>query len=75
MTLRLPSALVGLLAWPLLAAPAMAEVQRVKVSGPAGYLIVEALDDDLMHFEVSAAGAGPGTDAALYTSPMVANVA
>ena len=33
--------------------------------------MIEVLADDLVHFEVSAAGAGPGADEPLYTTPMV----
>ena len=36
------------------------------------YLIVEILNDNLFHFEFSAAGEGPSADQAIYTSPMVA---
>ena len=64
--------LLGLLA--LLAlhgATAQAEVYRAKFTTPSAYLVVEVLDDDLVHFEVSALGAGPPLDRPLYTSPMV----
>ena len=50
---------------------ALAAVERRKFTAPGGYLIVEVLDDDLIHFEASAVGAGPRTNQALYTSPMV----
>jgi alpha-glucosidase (family GH31 glycosyl hydrolase) len=63
--------LLGLFALLLQYQAADAEVQRTKFISPAGYLIVEALDDDLLHFEVSAIGEGPPDDLALYTSPMV----
>jgi alpha-glucosidase len=65
--LRLAVFLVAWLSWQ----PALAEVRRVKVSGPAGYVIVEALDDDLLHLEVSAAGVGPPTEQPVYASPMI----
>lgn len=48
-----------------------AEVFRKKFTSPSAYLIVEVLDDDLVHFEVSAVGSGPPVHAPLYTSPMV----
>ena len=51
--------------------PLHAEVKRVKFTANNQYLIVEALDDDLLHFELSAAGSGPDTTTPLYTSPMV----
>jgi hypothetical protein len=66
-----PKLLLGLFALLLQYQAADAEVQRTKFISPAGYLIVEALDDDLLHFEVSAIGEGPPEDLALYTSPMV----
>jgi len=49
-----------------------AGVARVRFDAPGRYLIVEVLDDDLVHFELSAKGNGPGVDAPLATSPMVA---
>ena len=64
--LRLAALLV-----PLFAQPAIAEVARVKFTGPPGYLIVEALADDLLHVEISAVGDGPAPDQPLYASPMV----
>ncbi|WP_394829920.1 TIM-barrel domain-containing protein [Pendulispora albinea] len=51
---------------------AVRAVQRVRFDVPGQYLIVEVLDDDLVHFELSAKGAGPGAGAPLFTSPMVA---
>ena len=59
MTRGLPKVLLGPLALMLQYQAANAEVQRTKFTGPAGYLIVEVLDDDLMHFEVSAVDEGP----------------
>jgi alpha-glucosidase len=50
---------------------ASAAVERRKFTTPNGYLIVEVLDDDLIHFEASAVGSGPQTSQALYSSPMV----
>ena len=52
-------------------ATARAEVHRAKFTTPSAYLVVEVLDDDLVHFELSALGAGPPLDRPLYTSPMV----
>jgi alpha-glucosidase (family GH31 glycosyl hydrolase) len=57
------------------ATPLHAEVKRVKFTANNQYLIVEALDDDLIHFELSAAGPGPDTATPLYTSPMVLKTA
>ena len=48
-----------------------AEVARTTLTGPPGYLVVEVLDDDLFHFEVSAVGDAPAADARIYTSPMI----
>src|SRR5262249_22391355 len=36
------------------------------------YLIVEFLDDDLVHFEVSGIGPGPEADKPVFTTPQVA---
>ena len=62
MTGGLSKLLLGLLALLLQYQAANAEVQRTKFTGPAGYLIVEVLDDDLVHFEVSAVEEGPPED-------------
>ena len=51
--------------------PLGAAVQRVKFSAGNSYLIVETLDDDLIHFELSALGPGPDGALPLYTSPMI----
>jgi alpha-glucosidase (family GH31 glycosyl hydrolase) len=51
--------------------PSWADVKRKKFSTPNAYLIVEILDEDLVHFELSAIGPGPSATEALYTSPMV----
>jgi len=53
------------------ALPVHAAVQRKKFTASAGYVVVEVLDDDLLHFEVSAVGSGPATTQPLHTSPMV----
>jgi alpha-glucosidase len=49
---------------------AAAAVQRVKVTAGGNYLVVEALRDDIVHFELGV-GAGPDPAVALYTSQMV----
>lgn len=46
------------------------QIYRVKFQANGGYLLVEVLDDDLFHFELSA-GTGPNPDQPLYTTPMV----
>jgi hypothetical protein len=46
-------------------------VKRIKVSSGSQYLIVEALNDNLIHFELSALGPGPSVSSPIYTSPMV----
>lgn len=51
--------------------PLLAAVQQAKFVAGDRYLIVEALDDDLIHFELSAIGPGPDGTAPLYTSPMI----
>ena len=50
---------------------AQAAVERKKFSADGRYLIVEFLDDDLVHIEVSAVGEGPDASEMLYASPMV----
>ena len=50
---------------------AYAAVQRAKFASSGVYLVVEVLDDDLVHFEASAVGSGPPASQALYSSPMV----
>jgi alpha-glucosidase (family GH31 glycosyl hydrolase) len=46
-------------------------VERVTYSAAGSYLAIELLDDDVVHFEFSASGAGPDTGMPLYTTPMV----
>ena len=46
-------------------------VERRQFTSAAGYLVVEVLDDDLVHFEASAIGTAPPSAQPLYTSPMV----
>lgn len=63
--------LAALLMPSLVASSAQAAVQRVQfTSGPA-YLIVEFLDDDLVHFEL-ANGTSPGVNDSIFTTPQVA---
>jgi alpha-glucosidase len=63
---------IFILLWVLLPGePLRAEVQRVKFPSGGQYLIVETLDDDLVHFELSAVGDGPDASVPLYTSPMI----
>ncbi len=50
---------------------ARAQVARVKYQSGSRYLVVEFLDDDLVHFELSAVGPGPAVDEPIYTSLMV----
>ncbi len=49
----------------------LAQVERVKYQSGNNYLIVEFLDDDLVHFELSAFGPGPDASEPVYTTPMV----
>ncbi|GAA4079565.1 TIM-barrel domain-containing protein [Nonomuraea soli] len=64
--------LLAALLLPLLVAqPAQAAVQRVQFTSGSTYLIVEFLDDDLVHFEL-ANGTSPGTSSPLFTTPQVA---
>jgi alpha-glucosidase len=51
--------------------PLWAAVQQEKFVSGDRYLIVETLDDDLIHFELSALGPGPEGASPLYTSPMI----
>ena len=50
---------------------AQAEIFRTKFKTGSKYLVIEILDNDLAHFELSAIGDGPSIDDPLYTSPMV----
>ncbi len=47
-------------------------VQRIQFTTPGTYLIVEVLDDDLAHFELSATTPSPGTGSALFTTDQIA---
>lgn len=51
--------------------PASAAVQRVQFTAGGNYLVVEFLDDDLVHFETGV-GSGPGTGSALFTTHQIA---
>ncbi len=53
-------------AWPV------SSVQRVQFTSGSSYLVVEFLDNDLAHFEVSAAHSGPGTSNPLFTTDQIA---
>jgi alpha-glucosidase len=51
--------------------PAIADVRRAQFVRGDRYLILETLDDDLIHVETSAVNAPPAPDSPLYTSPSV----
>lgn len=65
------------LLWPLaisfllLSNPLFAAVQRANFVSGGHYLMVETLDDDLIHFELSALGPSPDVALPLSTSPMI----
>jgi alpha-glucosidase len=46
-------------------------VQRRKFESGQRYLVVEILDDDLAHFELSENRTGPNPDAGIYITPMI----
>jgi len=48
-----------------------AEARRVRFSSGSQYVIIEFLDDDLLHLEFSAAGPGPDLSQAVATTPMI----
>jgi len=56
---------------PVAQAQAPAGVQRVKFTSGNNYLILEFLNDDLAHFELSALGPGPDPSSPLFTTPQV----
>ena len=60
--------LTGLILFP---AVGKAEVFRIKFNTDSAYLVIEILDDDLVHVETSAIGEGPAEEQPLYRSPMV----
>ncbi len=45
-------------------------IHRIAFTAPEKHLIMEFLDDDLLHFEL-AAGRGPSADEPIYTTPMI----
>ncbi len=53
--------------------PAMAAVgvQRAEFISGSSYLVVEMLDDDLAHFELSAVGSSPGTATQIFSTDQV----
>ena len=55
----------------LVAGPASAEVKRTKFMANNQYVIVETLNDHLVHFELSSKGNGPDETMSLFTSPMI----
>ena len=60
--------------WFILIVPTIiwADVNRLKYQAEGNYLVVEVLDDDLIHFEYGR-GLGPGTDKPIMTTDMVCN--
>nr|BAD34980.1 6-alpha-glucosyltransferase [Arthrobacter globiformis] len=54
------------------AAAAPLGVQRAQFQSGSSYLVVEVLDDDLVHFELAGGGTAPGTGSPLFTTPQVA---
>jgi len=50
---------------------AQAAVQRVQFTAGGNYLVVEFLDDDLVHFELGV-GSGPGTGSPVFTTTQIA---
>jgi alpha-glucosidase (family GH31 glycosyl hydrolase) len=51
-----------------------ADVGRYKYASADGYLVLEVLDDDLLHLQFGAAGTGPDATQPLSASPMVSKV-
>ncbi len=70
---RLLAALI-LLAWVVRASTVWAGVGRHTYSSVDGYLILELLDDDLLHLEYGTAAAAPDAAQPVATSPMVFRV-
>jgi alpha-glucosidase (family GH31 glycosyl hydrolase) len=54
-----------------LAQVVFADVKRHSFSTPSSHLLVEILDDDMVHFEFSAGGGLPALDESIYSSPMI----
>jgi len=48
-----------------------AEVKRLDFPSNGQYMILEILDDDLIHIELSATGSNPGREEPIHTSPMI----
>jgi alpha-glucosidase len=48
-----------------------AALNRFKFVSGNSYLIIELLDDDLAHFELSAVGSGPAVNQPIFTTPQV----
>ncbi len=46
-------------------------IQRAQFTSGSSYLVVEVLDDDLVHFELAGSGTAPGTTSPLFTTPQV----
>lgn len=46
-------------------------VQRAQFTSGTSYLVVEVLDDDLIHFELAGSGTAPGTSSPLFTTVQV----
>lgn len=46
-------------------------VERVRYTSSGSNLVIEVLDDSVIHFELSATGVGPDTNRPLYATPMV----
>jgi alpha-glucosidase len=57
--------------WALWSPGALAQAPRVKYQSGNRYLIVEFLDDDLVHLELSALGPGPDVSTPIPTTPMI----
>ena len=53
------------------ASAAGAAVQRIKFQSGSSYLLLEVLNDDLVHFELSGLGPGPDTSSPIFTTPQV----
>jgi alpha-glucosidase len=70
--LVLAVALAGVGVGPAQSPAAAAGVQRAQFTSGASYLVVEFLDDDLAHFELSAIASPPGTTTPVFTTDQVA---
>ncbi len=62
------------ISWFILILPSIiwADVEHLKFQAEGNYLVMEALDDDLIHFEYGR-GSGPSTDKPIKTTDMVCN--